>query len=332
MNLLTGATGLVGAHLLAQLVLNKEKTRALFRTEDKKRQALAVILKYDISKDDISKHVEWMACDILNLPKLEIAFADITHVYHCAGFISNSPSDYKLMRKVNIEGTANMVNLSIDFKIEKFCHVSSIAALGKPLVVGERITEETPVGEDQKPSAYEISKYGAEMEVWRASQEGLDVVIVNPGIILGDGFYDSGSGALLNKLKNGLKFYPPKTTGFVGVYDVSKVMIQLMKSSFTNERFILISENISFKKVASNFAKLYGKQPPNTQLKPWMLYLAWLFEVFRSSLTSYKRQLTTGIIHSLFKDSIYSSEKIKSALKFEFEALEVYSKKIYERT
>ncbi|WP_235923581.1 SDR family oxidoreductase [Psychroflexus aurantiacus] len=331
MNLLTGATGLVGAHALAQLILNKEQTRALFRTEAKRQQALAVILKYDISDEDLSTYVDWFECDILDLPKLDMAFKGITHVYHCAGFISNSPSDYKQMRKVNIEGTANMVNLSIDFKIEKFCHVSSIAALGKPLV-GEKVTEETPMGEDQKPSAYEISKYGAEMEVWRASQEGLAVVILNPGIILGDGFYDSGSGTLLKNLKKGLKVYPPKITGFVGVYDVSKLMLQLMKSPVVNERFILVSENLSFKQVAARFASLYDKPGPNIELKPWMLYVAWCFEVLRSFLTSYKRHLTLEVIPSLFEDSLYSSGKVKEALHFEFESLEEFSKRIYERS
>ncbi|MBZ9651533.1 SDR family oxidoreductase [Psychroflexus montanilacus] len=331
MNLLSGATGLVGAHLLAQLILNKAKTRALYRTEEKKEQAIAVVLNYSVSEDDISEHVEWMQCDILDIPKLEAAFDRITHVYHCAGFISNSPSDYKMMRKVNIEGTANMVNLSTDFNVIKFCHVSSIAALGTPLV-GEAVTEETPMAEDQKPSAYEISKYGAEMEVWRASQEGLDVVIVNPGIILGDGFYDSGSGTLLMKLKQGLKFYPPKKTGFVGVYDVSKAMIQLMSSSIVNQRFVLVSENLSFKEVGNQFSKLYKTSPPKIEVKPWMLYLAWCFEVLRSFFTSYKRQLTLEVIPGLFEDSLYSSEKIKQELNFKFESLEEYSKTIHQRS
>jgi len=332
MNLLTGATGLVGAHLLAQLILNKEKTRALFRTENKKNQAISVILKYDITSQQIEDTVEWFQCDILDIPKLESAFGSVTHVYHCAGFISNSPSDYKMMRKVNIEGTANVVNLSIDFPIQKFCHVSSIAALGKPNV-GDEVTEETTIAEDQKkPSAYEISKYGAEMEVWRASQEGLSVVIVNPGIILGDGFYDSGSGTLLAKLKNGLKIYPPKITGFVGVYDVSKIMVQLMNSPVVNQRYILVSENLSFKEVGESFARLYNKSTPKTRLKPWMLYIAWFFEVLRSFFTSYKRQLTLEVIPSLFKDSFYSSDKIKKELQYTFETLEVYAHKIYKRS
>jgi nucleoside-diphosphate-sugar epimerase len=331
MNLLSGATGLVGAHLLAQLILSKAKTRALYRTENKKKQTIAVLLKYPISEEDIIENVEWFKCDILDIPKLQKAFETISHVYHCAGFISNSPSDYKMMRKVNIEGTANMVNLSIDYAISKFCHVSSIAALGKPLV-GEEVTEETPMAEDQKPSTYEISKFGAEMEVWRASQEGVDVVIVNPGVILGDGFYESGSGMLLSKLKNGLKFYPPKITGFVGVYDVSKVMIQLMNSPIINQRFILVSENLSIKEVAVQFSSLYNKPMPKIEIKPWMLYLAWCIEVLRSFFTSYKRQLTLEVISSLFEDSIYSSEKIKQELNFEFEPLKEYADKIRQRS
>lgn len=330
MNLLTGSTGLVGAHVLAQLILNKEKTRALFRTEDKKQQAISVILKYPIAEADIGKHVEWVKSDILDIPSLETTFKDVDHVYHCAGFISNSPSDYKMMRKVNIEGTANMVNLSIHFKVKKFCHVSSIATLGKPSA-NPTITEETPMADDQKPSAYEISKYGAEMEVWRASQEGLDVVIVNPGIILGDGFHESGSGNLLSKMQHGLKVYPPKVTGFIGVYDVSKIMIELMKRPVINQRYILVSENLKFKKVISEFAELYNKSAPKIKLKPWMLYLAWLLEVLRSFFTSYKRQLTLSIIPDLFKDTLYSSEKIKKELDFKFETLKVYASRIHSR-
>ncbi len=330
MNLLTGSTGLVGAHVLAQLIFNKKKTRALYRTEEKREQTLAVLYNYQISKDEIEAYVEWQIADILNLPQLEEAFIGIKHVYHCAGFISNSPSDYKKMRKINIEGASNMVNLSLHFKIHKFCHVSSIAALGKPLN-SKHITEDSPLAEDSKPSAYEISKYGAEMEVWRASQEGLDVVIVNPGIILGDGFYDSGSGALLNKLKNGLKVYPPKTTAFVGVYDVAKIMILLMESPVKNQRYILASENLSFKQVATHFSRLYNVSKPQLKLKPWMLYVAWIFEVLRSFLTPYKRQLTLDVISSLFETSYYSSEKLKNEFGFEFEKLEDYAKTIKDR-
>jgi nucleoside-diphosphate-sugar epimerase len=330
MNLLSGATGLVGAHLLAQLILNKEKTRALYRTEAKKNQAISVILKYGIASLEIDQFVEWFQGDILDVPKLEEAFNDVTHVYHCAGLISNSSSDYKMMRKVNIEGTANMVNLAIDFSILKFCHVSSIATLGKALG-GALVTEETVLTEDLKQSAYKISKYGAEMEVWRGSQEGLDVVIVNPGIILGDGFYESGSGLLLSKIKNGLKFYPQKITGFVSVYDVSKAMHELMKSSITNERFILVSENLKLETVINKFSQLYQVSIPKTVLKPWMLYLAWCFEILKSFFSSYKRQLTLDDIPSFFQDSYYSSEKIKSELNFEFEPLAEYSHKIIDR-
>ncbi|WP_019039458.1 NAD-dependent epimerase/dehydratase family protein [Psychroflexus tropicus] len=331
MNLLTGATGLVGAHLLAYLISKKVKTRALFRTENKKQQAINVLLKYDISDDQLEKYIEWYRCDILDLPALELAFEGVTHVYHCAGFISNSPSDYKLMRKVNIEGTAHMVNLSIHFGIEKFGHVSSIATLGKPISPQTEITEKTPLAEDQKPSAYEISKYGAEMEVWRASQEGLKVVILNPGIILGDGFYSTGSGKLLSKMKNGVKIFPPKITGFVGVYDVCKAMIKLMDSNIINERYILVSENLSFYHVMSLFASKFNKPAPDIELKPWMLYITWFFEILRSFFTSYKRQLTLEVIPDLFKNALYSSNKIKNELDFEFEPIEVYLDRIYQR-
>jgi nucleoside-diphosphate-sugar epimerase len=194
------------------------------------------------------------------------------------------------------------------------------------------ITENTLLAEDQKRSTYEVSKFGAEMEVWRASQEGLNVVIVNPGIVLGDGFYDSGSGLLLHKMRKGLRFYPPKTTGFISVYDVSKATYELMKSNIVNERFVLVSENLSFKTVISQFSKLYQQPQPKQKLKPWMLYIAWFLGVLKSFFSTSKRQLTLDTIPSLFENSFYSSSKIKSEINFEFESLESYAPKIVERS
>lgn len=330
MNLVSGATGLVGCHLLAKLIVEKSYSRAMYRSEEKKNQTIDVIKKYGISESEISNYVEWQKADILKIPDLEHIFETINRVYHCAGFISNSPADYKKMRKVNIEGTANMVNVALAFGIEKFCHVSSIATLGHPLV-GKTITEETPINLEHKKSAYSISKYGAETEVWRASQEGLDVVIVNPGVILGDGFLSSGSGRIIEKAKTEIKFYPQKTTGFVSVYDVADAMFALMDSEIKNERFILVSENLSFKKLLTDFANAFDAKPPNIVLKPWMLYIAWFVEYVRATFSAHKRQLTWRSIPDLFKHSYYDATKIENAIDFKFQPISQSIQKITEK-
>ena len=229
MILVTGGTGLVGAHLLYHLIKDNETIRAIYRSEERIEVVKKIFSYYTDDASLISK-IEWFKADITDIPAMIPAFVGVEKVYHCAAFISFNPKDYKEMRKVNIHGTAIIVNLSIDAKIKKLCFVGSIAAVGDALN-GQLITEENEWNKELDNSGYSITKFGAEMEVWRASQEEVEVVIVNPGIILGSGFWTSGSGKLFSQVYKGFKYYTEGITGFVGVKDVVKSMILLSFAS-----------------------------------------------------------------------------------------------------
>lgn len=292
MILVSGSTGLLGTHLLKQLCLFDTKSiRALYRSENKKDFTLSVLkgLSPKDKHENIDR-IDWVKADLLDIPKLDEAFKGISHVYHCAAWVGNASSDYAVMRRVNIRGTANVVNLSLKHKIEKFCHVSSIAALGR-YPDKKVIDEEAPRETDKFRSIYSITKYGAEMEVWRASQEGLKVVILNPGIILGLGFFDSGSGLLFRKVLNNIRFYPPKHSGFVYVYDVVEAMLIAMQSSIKNERYIVVGENLSFKTVMDCIATSFNKKKPFIKLNKFLLSLA----LFLQSIITIFRPLRTKI-------------------------------------
>lgn len=178
MVLVTGGTGLVGSHLLLHLIENGENVRAIYRTKNNIQKAKSVFELY--KKEALFEKIEWLEADILDVPSLETAFINVDYVYHCAALISFDPKEEEALRKINIEGTANMVNFSIALGVKKFCFVSSIAALGDLAPHETYITEETDWNPEKPHSDYAISKYGSEMEVWRAHQEGLDVIIVNP--------------------------------------------------------------------------------------------------------------------------------------------------------
>ena len=179
--------------------------------------------------------IEWKVADLNNIPQLTEAFVDVQHVYHSAALVSFDPADEQELRKVNIEGTANIVNLCISCKVYKLCFVSSIAALGN-ITNADKIDETGKWNPEGKHNDYAISKYGAEIEVWRGTQEGVNAIIVNPGVIIGPGFWNSGSGKIFKKIDSGLSYYFPKVTGFVGVQDVVKSMIILMNSENVNEQ------------------------------------------------------------------------------------------------
>ncbi|UAB76175.1 NAD-dependent epimerase/dehydratase family protein [Mesoflavibacter sp. SCSIO 43206] len=317
MILVTGGTGLVGAHLLFHLLNENQPVRAIYRSEKKFDTVKRIFGYYTNNVDALFDTIEWVKADLNNIPQLTEAFKDVTQVYHCAAFVSFEPDKFNLLQKTNIKGTANIVNFCIDHKVEKLCYVSSIAALGASLN-NKAITEDTEWNKEIDNSVYAITKYGAELEVWRGTQEGLNAVIVNPGVIIGPGIWRYGSGSLIKMIYKGLKYYTTGSTGYVDVNDVVKAMIQLLKSDIKNERYILVSENLSFKDFFTKTANYLGVKPPQKEAKPWLLNIAWRLDWLKHKLTKKRRVLSKQTANSAVTTTIYSNNKIKDAIGFEF--------------
>lgn len=317
MILVTGGTGLVGSHLLYKLVQKHPHIRATYRTQKKVDKVRQVFSYYTADVDTLFGRIEWVEATLNDLPKLESAFKDVTHVYHCAALVSFDPGQYHQLRKVNIEGTANVVNLCVSHKVKKICYVSSVAATGQS-ESGKAITEETPWNKEADHSVYAITKYGAELEVWRGTQEGVPAVIVNPGIIVGPGFWRDSSGSLIRFIDKGLKYYTTGISGYVDIDDVVEPMLQLMESDISNERYILVAENLSFKDFAYSVAKCLEVNPPKKQVKNWQLKIAWRLDWLNAFLRKKRRKLTKQAVYSLTHNSVYESDKIKKAFNYQF--------------
>lgn len=337
MILVTGGTGLVGAHLLLHLVENEDSIRAIYRQADAMKKTKSLFQLYQ--KEHLFTKIDWVLADIIDIPSLPIAFKNIDYVYHCAGLISYDPNDEELLRKINIEGTANIVNFCIDNKIKKLCHVSSIAALGNSRKIksgninfdtflNQTITEDSDWHPEAHHSDYAISKYGAEIEVFRGQQEGLNIVIVNPGVIFGAGFWDQGSGLFFSSIKNGFPFYTEGSTGYVGVIDVVKVMMLLMQSNINGERFTLVSENISFKDIIFNIAENLNAPKPKICAKRWLTSVGWRLDWFYATFFGRKRRFTKYSAKALHAKEIISNEKIKLAFNFKFQNINSVIKEV----
>lgn len=321
MILVTGGTGLVGSHLLYHLSQKNDKIRAIFRTEKKREHVKEIFSFYTDNVQQYFSKIEWIQADITDIPSLEPVFNNITQVYHCAALVSFNPKDYRKMRQINIEGTANLINLAIDANVDKFCFVSSIAAVGNA-INGKPINEENEWVDSDENHGYAITKYGAEMEVWRGSQESLNIVIVNPGVILGGGFWREGSGKMFTQISDGFPFYTEGITGFVGVNDVVKAMIGLMDSNINNERFILVSENKSFKDVLFSIADNLNKKRPSIKVGKLATSIFWKIDWLLTKLTSKEPLLTKNTAKSAHNKSFYTSKKITEQLGFVFEPID----------
>ncbi|WP_350286811.1 NAD-dependent epimerase/dehydratase family protein [uncultured Croceitalea sp.] len=312
MILVTGGTGLVGAHLLLRLVERGDAPRAIYRTEKRIAKVKKVFSYYVNDYEDLFKKIEWVQGDINDLGALEDAFKDIEYVYHAAALISFDPSDFKKLHKTNVQGTANVVNFCISRQIKKLCYVSSIAAVGQS-IGDEKVTESTPWN-DATTNGYALTKHAAELEVWRASQEGIPIVVVNPGVIMGPGYWWSGSGKFFWAAYKEPKYYLPSGTGFCTVDDVTNSMLSLMDAEIQNERFIVVSETRSYQNIAQVLAKALKKKVPNNVIKPWMLALFWRFDWLKSSLTGSKRKLSKSTAEMFKKTEHYDNSKIQNCL------------------
>ncbi len=331
MILVTGGTGLVGSHLLYKLVSNNEPVRAIYRRTHKLDAVKKVFSYYSEDVETLYNRIEWVEADLNDVPALCEAFRNINYVYHCAAFVSFEPDKYHQLRKINIEGTANIVNLCVSNNIKKLCYVSSIAAIGHELEAEKLITEETSWNPEEDHSVYAITKYGAEIEVWRGTQEGVDAVIVNPGVILGPGFWrGGGSGSLINQVYKGFPYYTNGFTAYVDVDDVVKIMLELMKSDIKNESFIVISENLSFKQFQTKVAKALDVKPAQKEASKLLLELGWRLDWLNHKIRGQRRKLSRQMAKTALSKTMYDNSKLKNTIGFQFTSIDDSISKVGE--
>ena len=316
----TGGTGLLGAHLLFQLTAENASVRAIYRSDKKRNQVKATFAFYAPENwESRFAKIEWVQGDILDIPFLQETMDGCSEVYHCAGLVSFHRRDFNNLLKINREGTANMVNVALEKDVRKFCHVSSTAAIGGS--DNELTTENTKWKISPTTSGYSISKYSAEKEVWRAIEEGLNAVIVNPCVIVGAGNWNDSSLTLFRTLRKGLRHYPPGTNAIVDARDVSRIMIELMKSEIRSERFLCIGSNQSFKDLMDEIAGQLKVKPPGIKANRFLVNFARRILSIGAFFMAKRSSITRETVGNLFSTRTYDNSKVIGALDFEFRSL-----------
>lgn len=253
--------------------------------------------------------LQQVQCDILDVIALEDVMTGVTHVYHCAGLVSFQRTDAQRLYKINVEGTANVVNAALHAGVKKMLHVSSVAALGR-IREGEAIHEKMNWTPETSNSKYGESKYLGEMEVWRGIAEGMDAVVVNPTIILGSGHWDNGSTAIFKSVYNEFPWYTNGTTGFVDVRDVVSIMIALMQAPITAERFIISAHNTSYRKLFDMIADAFQKRRPYKEVTPFLAKLVSNLEAIKSSITGKKPLITKETAATAQAKVVFDNSKL----------------------
>lgn len=313
----TGGTGLLGSHVLVELSKRGRSIRALKRnTSDltNVKRVFAFYLKNESKA--LFNSIDWVDGDINDVSSLQDTMQGCNEVYHCAGYVSFWRKDFKKLMKINKTGTANMVNVALSLGVDKFSHVSSTAAVGRN-ELSSSYTESNKWITSPLNSNYAVSKYSAEMEVWRAQEEGLNVSIVNPSVILGAGNWEDSSLTLFLNVEKGIKFYTEGTNAFVDARDVAFCMAELMDQNVFGERYLTISENVCFRDLFFMIADEIGTKRASIKVKPWMAAIAWRLEMVKSIVGS-KPKITKETAHSAMNESFYSNEKVRTKLNHNF--------------
>jgi len=311
MILVTGGTGFIGSHLLYHLVTSGKRVRAIKRNSSSLIQLHKTFQYYSSSPEKLLDKIEWIEGDILDISSLLKAFADIQQLYHTAAVVSFHGNDKQQLIHTNINGTANVVNAALEMKVGKLCHVSSIGALGRAESNGT--VDENCNWNSKKSSVYSTSKHEAEREVWRGIAEGLNAVIINPSIVLGPGNWSAGSPQVFQTMWKGLKFYTSGTNGFVDVNDVAKAMIILMEGNFHNERFILNSENVSYKDFFGWMADAMKLPKPKYKAGPFLSGLSWRALKVLTFFTGKRSSITKETAETANQKYQYSNQKFAAA-------------------
>lgn len=320
MVLVTGGTGFVGSYIIKELVEKGYTVRAIRRSN----KLPAYI------PEKIWSKVEWVDGDVLDIIALEDIMTGIDAVVHAAGVVSFDKRERRKMYRVNVEGTANIVNVALEKNIRRFVHISSVAALGRKLN-GAAVNEEKNWEEHPSNTHYAKSKYKGELEVWRGIGEGLNGVILNPSTVLGFGDWNTSSCAIFKKIYRGFSWYSSGLNGFVDVEDVAKVSVSMMESDISEQRFIVSGATWSFKKLQETMADGFGKKRPSKRVTPLLLSLIWRLEKMRSFLTRDKPLLTRESARVAQSKTYFENDKLLKALKgFSFMPLEQTVKKACE--
>lgn len=307
----TGGTGLLGARVLEQLhQTGLYEIHALKRAESDLRLL-----------GDIANEIIWYNGDILDYDLMEICIEGSHFVFHCAAMVSFDPRDVELMMDINVEGTAQLVDICLEKNIHKLIHVSSIAALGAAAEGKTQIDEDCQWVDNGQQSNYSRSKFLSEMEVHRGIAEGLNAAIVNPSVILGVGFPDKGSTKLFKNVKKGFPYYSEGETGFVSAEDVARFMILLAESDIVDQRFILSEGNYSYKQIFDWIAEGFGVAKPHKKVGFFVRELAWRLDYIRCLFTGARPLLTKETTRSAFQKQAYDNAKSQTVGNFSYTSM-----------
>lgn len=313
--LITGATGLVGSHVLLDLLKDDNIDVHALKRDNSDLTPVQNLFEWK-DQSSLLEKVTWTNWDLNEDAPDNPHFENIDEIIHTAAVVSFNPADYEMMDTVNIEATKSLLEFAKRKGVTKFGFISSIAALGRVNASGV-YTEKAEWVDNNSNSFYSKTKYEAEQIVLGANSDNLNTYIVNPGVILGPCDWNKSSGTLFRTGAKGIAFYTKGQNGFVDVRDVSKGILHVMLNGNSGERHILVGENVPYRKVFSDLCLSFDNKPPRIYSPKWLTGLGWRLDKLKSGIKGIPPTLTKETARNANGVYEYDNSKMRS-LGFEF--------------
>ena len=300
--LVTGATGFLGMHTIRMLTESGITPRVF--VWDRETPTLLKESDTEIFTGDITRFDDCVA-----------ATRDIDVVFHVAAKVSFQPSERNVQEKINTGGTQNMVSASLQNRVKRFVHVSTVNALGYPDdgAVGD---ENTPFNWTPFNIGYMETKKAAQDAVLNAVPEGLDAVVCNPSTMFGPFDVNMNAASYVKGLSHvrGLMICPPGGTNIVDVRSVARGLLQAAVNGRKGNCYILGGLNLTYKELFSGILNLLGKRAGVVTVPaPVILAAARACETVCNAAKRIP-PLTVDMAQGAIRKLFYSSEKAKREL------------------
>lgn len=306
---ITGITGLLGSYVAKEFA-------SLGEIHGFKRPSSSTRLL-----EGVGFPIHWHEGSISDIGSIDQALKGMDLVIHCAGKVSFFKKDEEELFEVNVKGTANLINAMLYSEVNKLIHVSSVSALG-------RNPEVTVVDEEHKwvdsplNTKYGTSKYWGELEAWRGEQEGLDLIVVNPSVLLGKIKDDRSSTSIYSYVLKNSSYYPKGSINFLDVRDAARIIKELFKNNCWGNRFILNNQSIKYKEFFKIMAVAFGKKAPNKPVNDFLLKSGLFFIGLGRRLGLTKNPLNRQTAMLTQQDIKFENKKINEVIQFEYTPLE----------
>ncbi len=259
----TGATGMLGSHLVAQLVRAGYRDIVLpVRNAARCSVTRATLERLGVAVPEGT--LRTVETPLTEPARLAAAVRGVDTVFNCAARIMSGGMTAAQLIDNNVTIARSVTEWCLATGVRKLIHVSSIAALGNPPEPGLPVTEACEPEHVESYAPYGQSKYRSEREVWRGAAAGLPVIVVSPGVILGEGDPSGdNSAALIPAISCGQPFYTDGLMSYVDVRDVARAMVLLdAVPQAVGERFILSAGELSYRELIALGARAAGRPGP----------------------------------------------------------------------